>query len=137
MRVTPAVAPAALIAVKHLWRCLTASTCTDMWFTPASIYCWNESSAFSIMRCASKVGPSPSAFRNLAITGGPNVKFGTKLPSIMSKWSQSNPASTASLHAFPKSARSAVRTDGAIIINTLSNHANRCQDMSIGVYKPS
>jgi hypothetical protein len=80
------------------------------------MYCWKQSSAFVIIRCASKVGLSPNALRSLAITGGPNVRFGTKFPSITSRWSQFNPASTALLQAFPRSARSAVSTDGAIII---------------------
>ena len=52
---------------------------------------------------------------------------------MISKWSQSSPASTASLHALPKLARSAVRTDGAIITIIPLCLANRTHPKRIGV----
>lgn len=48
-------------------------------------------------------------------TGGPNVMFGTKWPSIMSTCSQSAPWAMVSEHAFPRELKSAERIDGAII----------------------
>jgi hypothetical protein len=53
-------------------------------------------------------------FRHAAINSGPNVRFGTKFPSITSNWIRSTPASSRRLHSAPMFAQSAGSTDGMI-----------------------
>lgn len=53
--------------------------------------------------------------RIMVTTGGPNVMFGTKCPSIMSTCSQSAPCSMVYEHALPRAPKSALRIEGAMI----------------------
>src|SRR5438105_6812207 len=52
-------------------------------------------------------------FRRSATIFGPNVRFGTKWPSITSTWTQSAPPASAAATASPRRAKSAERMDGA------------------------
>src|SRR5688572_21115671 len=64
------------------------------------------------MRCASK-GTAACA-RHEAITSGPNVRLGTKRPSMTSHWIRSTPASSRAATSSPNREKSAGRTEGAI-----------------------
>jgi hypothetical protein len=54
--------------------------------------------------------------RQAAITSGPNVRFGTKRPSITSHWIRSTPAASRAATSSPSFEKSAGSTDGAISI---------------------
>ena len=49
------------------------------------------------------------------MTGGPNVMFGTKCPSITSRWIQSAPAASTVATSSPSRAKSADRIEGAMV----------------------
>lgn len=53
--------------------------------------------------------------RILVTTGAPKVMLGTKWPSMMSTWSQSDPSSILVEHSLPRVAKSALRIEGAIM----------------------
>ena len=55
-------------------------------------------------------------FLHAAIISGPNVRFGTKFPSITSNWILSTPASSSSFTHAPIFAQSAGKTEGIIWI---------------------
>ena len=52
--------------------------------------------------------------RLAAMTSAPKVRLGTKLPSMTSHWMRSTPAFSRSMHASPRWAKSAGRTEGTI-----------------------
>src|SRR5262245_1982090 len=88
-----------------------ASTCTLTQSAPAS---QNDSTYFvgcEIIRWQSSVARVVP--RTLFTSGGPNVMFGTKCPSITSRWRRSAPASTTLRISSPRRAKSAERIDGA------------------------
>ena len=52
--------------------------------------------------------------RCAAMTSGPKVRLGTKLPSMTSNWMRSQPAFSSALQSRPSAAKSAGSTDGMI-----------------------
>jgi hypothetical protein len=52
--------------------------------------------------------------RHQRIVSGPNVKFGTKFPSMTSNWIRSHPASSNFLQSAPSLPKSAGNTEGMI-----------------------
>src|SRR5919198_4958166 len=70
------------------------------------------------MRCASN--GTEARGRHAAMTSGPNVRFGTKFPSITSHWMRSTPASSSAATSSPSRAKSAGSTEGAISIGRIT-----------------
>ena len=87
---TPARQPAARICWSTRCRWMTASACTVMIFAPAAAKASMYFSGFTIIKWTSSGRPHSAARRAMSC---PKLMFGTKLPSITSKCSQSAPAS--------------------------------------------
>src|SRR3954447_15887925 len=85
---------------------------------PASTYRSASSIGCATMRCASN--STEACGRHAAMMSGPNVRFGTKRPSITSHWMRSTPASSSAAISSPKRAKSAGRTEGAISIGRIT-----------------
>ena len=79
-------------------------------FAKSAMYCWGR----RIIRCTSK-GTAVYG-RMAAMTGAPKVRFGTKLPSITSRWIRSAPAWSIRRVSSPIRAKSDESMDGAIFI---------------------
>src|SRR5438034_8530349 len=88
-----------------------ASTCTTTYAAPASTYRSPQSSGRSIIRWTSS-GRRVARCRSATIFG-PNVRFGTKWPSITSTWTQSAPPRSSAPTASARRVKSALRIDGA------------------------
>ena len=88
----------------------SASTWTVTESHPASAKAPMYLAGSWIMRCASK-GRSVHGLTAL-ITGGPNVIFGTNMPSITSRWTQSAPEYSTRATSSPSLEKSAERIDG-------------------------
>src|SRR5215216_6139248 len=110
-RATPASQPPSRIISRVRCRCVTASGCTEMLTTPASIKGLMRLSGLSTMRWAS-TGRS-TASTSEAATTGPMVRFGTKWLSIASKWTSSAPPACARRTSSPRLAKSAASIEGA------------------------
>src|ERR1035437_6116366 len=108
---TPGLTPRARTCWTKRLRCGSASTCTATRPAPASRYWSSVASGSSIMRWTSK--GTRVAFRSALRTIGPTLRFGTKWPSITSKWIQSAPPSSHARAASPSREKSADRSDGA------------------------
>jgi hypothetical protein len=107
----PALAPAARKSFASFTGSRAASACTVTLWEPASAYPIAHRSGLSIMRWQS-IGRSVYFIR-LCTTGRPNVRLGTKCPSITSTCSQSAPGTA--LASSASRAKSADSRDGAII----------------------
>src|SRR5918997_598006 len=110
-KATPASQPPARISSRTRCRCVTASGCTEMLTTPASINGFIRLSGVSTMRWAS-MGIS-TASTSEAATTGPMVRFGTKWLSMASKWTSSAPPLSALRTSSARFAKSAARIEGA------------------------
>src|SRR5215203_5626933 len=110
-RAAPASQPLPRISSRILCRCVTASGCTEMLATPASMNGWIRLSGLSTIRWAS-TGRS-TASTSEAATTGPMVRFGTKWLSIASKWTSAAPPACARRTSSPRLAKSAASIEGA------------------------
>src|SRR5262245_9421530 len=89
-----------------------ASACTETQSAPASQNAATYFVGCGIIRWQSSV--AFVALRTLFTSGGPNVMFGTKWPSITSRWRRSAPPSTTLWISCSRCPKSAERIDGAI-----------------------
>mmetsp|Transcript_4769 Transcript_4769/g.9921 ORF Transcript_4769/g.9921 Transcript_4769/m.9921 type:complete len:202 (-) Transcript_4769:99-704(-) len=117
---TDGLPPAARMADRALWRCVQASTWTMT--TPGSPFGPFETSMnlgsmasrhFSDTMSWVSNGSEVYCLDHLMVSG-PNVMFGTKLPSMTSNWMRSQPASSRRLQSSPSLPKSAGRTEGMI-----------------------
>ena len=88
----------------------SASTCTVIESHPASAKASMYLAGSCIMRWASK-GLSEQGLTAL-MTGGPKVMFGTNIPSMTSRWTQSAPERSTRATSSPSLEKSAERMDG-------------------------
>ncbi|AEH53145.1 hypothetical protein BCO26_1087 [Heyndrickxia coagulans 2-6] len=117
-KTTPGFTPRDRISWIVRWRCLHASTWTEIVSAPAFAKASKYWSGFSIIKWTSS--GSFVTGRTAPTTSGPIVMFGTKWPSITSIWIQSAPPSSTSLISSPNFAKFADKIEGAIftIVNT-------------------
>ena len=111
---TPAFLPSSRIACSERSRCSVASACTVMMSHPASAKASRYGSHGSIIRWQSNT--LSVRLRIALMTGGPKVMFGTKCPSITSRWIQSAPARTTASTSSPSREKSLDSIDGAISV---------------------
>lgn len=112
--------------------------------------CWSERRLMESMtltiRWTSKYGSGPRSFRSDSTSGWPNVRFGTKCPSITSRCSQSaprnrhfsgvrcdvsgrrisSPAANSFRHSEARLARSELRIDGHMNGRRTISRASNC-----------
>src|SRR5229473_7736622 len=115
--------PCDAIRCKVRFRCTQASWCTEIQLAPASAKAAMKSSGFSIIKWQSK-GTLEIVLRSEATTGGPIVRFGTKCPSITSRWSTVPPPSMAASASAPSCAKLAERMEGASSIKARSSRSS-------------
>mmetsp|Transcript_31569 Transcript_31569/g.102103 ORF Transcript_31569/g.102103 Transcript_31569/m.102103 type:complete len:313 (-) Transcript_31569:97-1035(-) len=111
--------PPSRILVSVRCRCVFPSTCA---ITTPGLPGWLVAAVYSSSIVSQLYCDTISCVSNLtvvyflqaAMSSGPKVRFGTKLPSMTSNWIRSTPASSSRLHSAPMLAQSAGRTDGMI-----------------------
>ena len=111
---TPTFSPLSLILSTAARMSPSASQCTVMASQPASAKASMYLTGSSIIRWASK---NLSEYLLTALmTGGPNVMFGTNIPSITSRWIQSAPALSVLAISSPSLEKSADRMEGDTLV---------------------
>lgn len=116
---TPTFMPAARMALQSSAAAPSASPAASMWkvywLPPASLMGSIHCSGLETIMWQSKKTSAGMLLRRLAMTGGPQEMFGQKLPSMMSKWMESAPASITLRASSPRLARSLASIEGPML----------------------